>query len=312
VVKVFVAGSSGVIGRPLVGQLLAAGHEVTGMTRSTDRADELRRMGAEAVVADAFDAEGVAAAIASAGPEVVFHELTAIPRHLNPRKYGQLMATNDRLRIDGTRNLIDAATAAGVRRVISQGVAFAYAPTGTGSKQEDDSLFLDAPFPFRRTVEALEFLERETTHAKGIEGVVLRYGFFYGPGTVYARDGDWAARVARRAIPVAGGGTGVFSFIEIGDAAAATVAALDAPPGIYNVVDDHPAPIAEWLPYYAKVLGAKPPMRVPRWLAYVAAGQFVAYSMTELRGASNQKAKRELRWTPRYASWREGFLDALG
>lgn len=248
----------------------------------------------------------------AASPEVLIHELTAIPRHLDPRKYAQQMATNDRLRIDGTQNLIDAATAVGVRRIVSQSVAFAYAPTGTGLKQEDDALHLDAPFPFRRTVEALDFLERETTRAKEMEGVVLRYGFFYGEGTVYARDGDWAARVSKRSIPIAGGGAGVYSFIEIGDAASATVAALDAPAGIYNVVDDRPAPVAEWLPYYAKILGAKPPRGIPRWLARVAAGQFAAYSMTELRGASNQKAKRQLGWTPRYPSWRDGFPDGLG
>jgi 2-alkyl-3-oxoalkanoate reductase len=311
-VKVFVAGASGVIGRPLLGLLLEAGHEVTAMTRYQEHAEVLRRAGAKSVVCDAFDPEGVASAVAAASPEVVVHQLTSIPRQLNPRKYGQLMATNDRLRIDGTRNLVEAAMAAGARRILAQSVAFAYAPTGSGLKREDDDLFIDAPFPFRRSVAALEFLEGEVTHAKGVEGVVLRYGFFYGPGTTYAPDGDWAARVRKRELPVAGGGTGVFSFIEVGDAAAATVAALDGPPGVYNIVDDEPAPIAEWLPYYANVLGAKPPRRIPRWLARLAAGEFAAYSMTQLRGASSQKAKRDLGWKPLFPSWRLGFREALG
>jgi 2-alkyl-3-oxoalkanoate reductase len=311
-VKIFVAGASGVIGRPLLGRLIEAGHVVTAMTRSPEHAQELRRAGAEAVVADAFDANGVMSAVAAARPETVVHELTSIPRDLNPRRYGQLMATNDRIRIDGTRNLIEAAAAAGARRVLAQSVAFAYAPGGSGLKREEDELFVDAPFPFRRSVEALVFLERQVTQTEGIEGLVLRYGFFYGPGTTYATDGDWAARVRKRRVPVAGGGTGIFSFIEIGDAAEATVAGLNGPPGVYNVVDDEPAPIAEWLPYYSKLLGAPQPRRVPRWLARLAAGEFPAYSMTQLRGASNQKAKRELGWTPRYPTWRQGFRETLG
>jgi nucleoside-diphosphate-sugar epimerase len=311
-VRIFVAGASGVIGQPLLGLLLEAGHEVTAMTRSKKHAEELDRAGAKAVVVNAFDSKGVKSAVAAAGPEVVVHQLTSIPRSLNPRKYGQLMATNDRLRIDGTRNLVEAALAAGARRMLAQSVAFAYAPTGSGLKREEDDLFIEGPFPFRRSVEALAFLEREVTQTEGLEGAVLRYGFFYGPGTTYAPDGDWAARVRKRQLPIAGGGGGVFSFIEVGDAAAATVAALGGPPGVYNVVDDEPAPIAEWLPYYAEVLGAKPPRRIPRWLARLAAGEFVAYSMTKLRGASNQKARRELGWKPRFPSWRQGFRQALG
>jgi nucleoside-diphosphate-sugar epimerase len=310
-VKIFVAGASGVIGRPLLGRLIKAGHLVTAMTRSPKHAEELRRAGAEAVVADAFDAKGVLSAVAAASPEVVVHQLTSIPRDLNPRRYGQLMATNDRIRIDGSRNLVEAAVAAGARRILAQSIAFAYAPGGSGLKREDDELFVDAPFPFRRSVEALVFLERQVTQTDGIEGVVLRYGFFYGSGTTYASDGAWAARVRKRKLPIAGG-TGVFSFIEIGDAAAATMAALSGPAGVYNVVDDEPAPIAEWLPYYANILGAKPPRRVPRWLARLAAGEFAAYSMTRLRGASNQKARRELGWTPHYPTWRQGFRETLG
>jgi nucleoside-diphosphate-sugar epimerase len=311
-VRIFVAGASGVIGRPLLAQLIEAGHVVTGMTRSHEHADELRQAGAEALVADAFDPEAVIAAVAAASPEVVVHQLTSIPRDLNPRRYGQQMATNDRLRIDGTRNLVEAATASGARRVIAQSIAFAYAPTGSGLKTEEDPLFIEAPFPFRRSVEALGFLERQVMQTEGIEGVVLRYGFFYGSGTTYASDGGWAARVRRRQLPIAGGGTGVFSFIEIGDAAAATVAAVSGPPGVYNVVDDEPAPIAEWLPYYAKILGAKPPRRTPRWLARLVAGEFAAYSMTQLPGASSRRAQRELGWTPRYPTWRQGFREALG
>jgi nucleoside-diphosphate-sugar epimerase len=310
--RIFLAGASGVIGRPLLRGLLDAGHDVTAMTRSSQRAEGLRRTGAEAVVGDALDADGVTRLIADAHPEVVINEVSSIPRRLNPRKYGREMGPNDRVRIEGAKNIVDAAAAAGARRVVSQSFAVIYAPVGPGPKDEDAALYLDSPFPLRRTIEALAFLEQETLGTKGLEGVALRYGFFYGPGTTYAHDGDVAARVRKRRLPVVGAGTGEFSFIELGDAVSATIAALAGPTGVFNVVDDHPAQVREWLPFYAAVVGAKPPRTVPRWLVRVLAGEFAAYSMTQTRGASNARIKRELGWAPRYASWRKGFQEALG
>jgi nucleoside-diphosphate-sugar epimerase len=308
--RVFVAGATGVIGRRLVPQLRGAGHEVVGMTRSSERAAALREQGADAVVCDAFDASGVERAVGEAAPDVVVNELTDIPSSIDPRKMEEQFATNDRLRIEGTANLVRAARAVGARRVVSQSIAFAYAPAD-GLRSEDDPLFLDSPEPWKRTVEAIAALERQTL--EGPDGVVLRYGYFYGPGSSYAGDGSTAAMVRKRAFPVVGGGTAVYSFIHVDDAAAATVAALDrGPSGVYNVVDDDPAPVAEWLPEYAAALEARPPRRVPRIAARIAAGRLAVYMMTGLQGATNAKARRELGWEPSWPSWRQGFREALG
>jgi nucleoside-diphosphate-sugar epimerase len=310
--RVFVAGATGVIGRVLVPMLREAGHEVVGMTRSDERAAELRGQGVEAAVCDAFEADGVARAVAAARPDVVVNQLTDIPKVINPRKMGDQFETNDRLRIEGTHNLMRAAEAAGARRLVSQSIAFAYAPAET-LRSEDDALFDDAPAPWRRSVAAVRALERETLGSDSVEGVVLRYGYFYGPGTVYAGDGSTAAMVRKRGFPVVGRGTAVYSFVHIDDVASATVAALDrGAPGIYNVVDDEPAPVREWLPEYAAALEARPPRKVPRLAARIAAGRLAVYMMTGLQGATNAKAKRELGWEPRWKSWREGFREALG
>jgi len=308
-VRVFVAGATGAIGRPLLERLRAAGHEVTGMTRSERRAEELRFAGYAAVRADAFDAGAVRAAVAEAAPEVLVHQLTSIPARLNPRKMAEQFATNDRLRVEGTRHLMEAARAAGVRRVVAQSVAFAYAPTGDGLKTEDDDLFEAAPEPFARTVKALASLESQVLEAEGVEGVVLRYGFFYGPGTAYARGGFQADMVEARRLPVIGAGGGVFSFIHVDDAAEATVAAVEGgPTGVFNVVDDEPAAWRDWLPVYAEAIGAKPPRRVPGFVARPLAGPVGFYYATRLRGASNEKAKRELGWQPAHPTWRRGFF----
>ena len=310
--RVFVAGATGTIGRPLVRKLVDAGHEVTGMTRSPERARSLQEAGARAVVCDAFDPPAVKAAVAEAAPEAIVHQLTSIPKALDTRRYGQQMATNDALRTEGTRNLVEAARAAGVRRVVAQSIAFVYASTGSGPMQENQPLYVEAPEPLRRTVLAIKSLEDLVTRTYDVDGVVLRYGFFYGPGTAYARDGSIAEMVERRRLPIVGGGLGVYSFIELGDAASATIAALTGPPGIYNVVDDDPAAVKEWLPYYSEILGAKPPLRVPALIARIAGGPVGLYYMTMVRGASNERAKRELGWKPRYTSWRQGFREALG
>ena len=310
--RVFLAGGTGVIGRALLPQLRDAGHEVTAMTRFEERADKLRELGVEAVVCDAFDTDRVVLAVESARPEVVVNQLTDIPKAINPRKMAEQFTTNDRLRTEGTRNLMRGASAAGARRLISQSIAWAYAPT-EGLWTEEDRLWLEAPEPWGRSVNAVAALEEATLGDGGVEGVVLRYGFFYGPGSAYASDGSTAAMVRKRAFPVVGDGTAVYSYIHVDDAAGATVAALDhGPPGAYNVVDDDPGKVREWLPEYAEALGARPPRRVPRFLARLGAGKFAVYMMTGLQGATNAKAKRELGWQPRWASWRHGFREALG
>lgn len=309
--KVFVAGASGAIGRPLVRQLLAAGHEVTGMTRREERAGEIRALGAGAVVCDALDATSLEIAVRGAAPEAVVHALTALPPRIDYRAKDDPLEPTNLLRREGTRNLIAAAKAAGARRLIAESVAFFYAPEGDWVKDEEAPLFLEAPAPFGNAAAALADLEQQVLGAEGLEGVVLRYGWFYGPGTYYAHDGSFTEDALKRRAPVVGKGTGTFSFVHVEDAAAATVAALDhGSPGAYNVVDDDPAPMREWLPAFAEVAGAKKPLRVPAWLARLVAGAGAASMATQLRGASNAKAKRELGWHPRYSSWREGFRDS--
>jgi nucleoside-diphosphate-sugar epimerase len=310
--RVFVAGATGAIGRPLVPKLLQAGHGVTGMTRSEESATRLRETGADAVVCDVFDEEGVREAMRSAAPEAVVHQLTALPDRFDFRDETAYQETN-RLRTEGTRILLDSAMAAGARRFVAQSIAFAYAPTGEPVKDENAPLMTGVSGHFAEGVVAVSEMEGAVTGAEGLEGLVLRYGFFYGPGTYYASDGSTAEDVRKRRMPVVGQGEGVFSFIHLGDAADATVAALErGAPGVYNVVDDDPAPMRDWLPVYAEALGAKPPLRVPKLLARLVAGKQAAAFATTLRGASNAKAKRELAWEPRHPSWREGFREALG
>jgi nucleoside-diphosphate-sugar epimerase len=309
--KVFVAGASGVIGRPLVRQLVTAGHEVVGTTSKPASAPALEAAGASPVVCDALDAEAVRAAVENAAPQAVVCQLTRLPREYDPRKvdYGP----TNRARAEGGHNLVEAARAAGVKRFITQGIAFIYAPEGGMVKDEEAAPWIDAPEPFGAGVEAMLDHEREVTQTPGLEGVVLRYGQFYGPGTYYASDGSVAQQVRRRRFPIVGRGEGMFSLIHVDDAASATVASLDrGTPGVYNVVDDEPAPLREWLPVYAAALGARRPFRVPAFVARLLAGPFATTFATDLRGATNAKAKRELGWEPRYSSWREGFREALG
>jgi nucleoside-diphosphate-sugar epimerase len=307
-----VAGATGVIGRPLVQRLVAAGHDVTGMTRFEEKAKTLRAAGAEAVVCNAFDGDALTRAVVDSRPEVVVHLLTDIPRAVDPRRYAEQMAGNDLLRRQGTRNLVAAARRAEARRLVAESISFAYAATGGPVKDEDESLYLEAPQPFRATVEAVRELEDQVLWAGDVEGVVLRYGHLYGPGTVYARDGRVAELVRRRRFPIVGDGDGVHSFLHVDDAAGATLEALTRGKlGVYNVVDDEPAAIREWLPEYAKALGAPRPRRVPPFVARMLSGSLVVDAMTEERGASNGKARAELRWEPRHPSWRSGFRESL-
>jgi nucleoside-diphosphate-sugar epimerase len=308
--KVFVAGASGVVGRPTVRKLVAAGHEVVGMTRREERAAEIRDAGAEAVVCDVFDAGALREVAIAARPDVVIHALTALPERFDP-KSDYLVATN-RIREEGTRNLVAAAKAAGARRIVAESVAFFYEPEGGWVKDEEAPLFRDPPGRFTAACDALVSLERQVLDAEGLEGVVLRFGWFYGPGTYYDRGGSVADEVEKRRYPVIGKGEGTFSYVHVEDAAAAYIAALGhGAPGLYNVVDDEPAPLRDWLPVYAEALGAKPPRRVPAWLARLAAGRDLVSTATTMRGASNAKAKRELGWQPTHPSWRQGFAASL-
>jgi 2-alkyl-3-oxoalkanoate reductase len=312
-VRVFVAGATGAIGRRLVPMLVDSGHQVTGMTRNPDRAEALRAKGAQAAVADAYDADAVRSALAGAEPEAVVNELTDIPQALDPRKYAEQMGGNDRIRQEVGPALALAAAEAGARRLVVQSIAFAYRHDGSSVKTEDDPLFDDAPPPLDRSVAALRALEGSALETPGLEGVVLRYGLFYGSATSFAANGATAAQVRKRAYPIVGRGEGITSFIHIDDAASATLAAVErGPAGVYNVVDDEPAPVRVWLPVYASAIGAKPPRWVPVFLARWLAGPFVVALATTARGASNEKIRRELTWSPRHASWRDGFREALG
>jgi nucleoside-diphosphate-sugar epimerase len=311
--RVFVAGATGAIGHPLVQQLLAAGHEVTGMTRSAERARRLEEAGAAAVVCDAFDAAGVEHAVRAARPEVVIDQLTDLPPRYDVRKLKAMYERQNRLRREGSGNLLRASEAAGARRHILQTVAFIYEP-GPGLADEDDPTFINAPEPFDEATRVVAEAEHHVVGSILLEGIVLRYGVFYGPGTYYAPGGSQAEDVRKRRYPVVGAGTGVFSFVHVDDAADATVAALDRgrPGAIYNVVDDEPAAMKDWLPALAEAIGAKPPRRVPGWLARVFVGSFPVYLATQLRGASNRRAKEDLGWRPSHPTWREGFGELGG
>jgi nucleoside-diphosphate-sugar epimerase len=309
--KVFVAGASGAIGRPLVRQLVEAGHEVTGTTRREERAAAMRDAGGTAVVCDVFDAAALEAAVRAAEPEVVVNQLTSLPEEYNPKKIDY--EPTNRVRTEGGANLMKAALAAGARRYVTQSIAFLYAPEGNLIKDEEARPYDDAPAPFDQGVKGMLSHENDVLGSEGIEGLVLRYGQFYGPGTYYDRGGSIEREVSRRRLPIVGPGTGIASFIHVDDAARATVAALDqGSPGIYNVTDDEPAAMREWLPVYAEAAGAKRPMKAPAWLARFVGGKLAVEFGVNLRGASNEKAKRELGWSPRYASWRQGFPEALG
>ncbi len=286
--------------------LVGAGHEVIATTRSEQRARGLREAGAEAAVLDATDLEAIRVLVDRVRPEVVINQLTRLPDRMDPRDYAGALAATNKLRADAGPVLAQAAADAGAKRLISQSVAFMYAPTGDWVKDEGATLVKGGPST------ALKALEDATLGTRGIDGVVLRYGYFYGPGTYYAATGATAQDVRRRRFPIIGKGEGVFSFIHVEDAATATLAAVErGAPGIYNVVDDEPSPQREWLPYYAEAIGAKRPLKVPLWVAKRFGGPLAEMAAT-LRGASNAKAKAELGWEPRYASWRQGFRDALG
>jgi nucleoside-diphosphate-sugar epimerase len=319
--KVFVAGATGVLGRSLVPQLVTRGHEVTGMTRSASKQDLVRSLGAQPVVADALDPHAVAQAVASAEPEVIVHELTALsgPMSLRDARHPERSAAanvTNRLRTEATDHLLAAGRAVGARRFVAQSFgAFRFARTGGPALTEAEPLDPNPPAALRTPLVGILHLEQAVTTIEWGEGLALRYGGFYGPGTTtsLAPDAQMAGPIRKRRFPIVGDGGGVFSHVHIEDAATATAIAVErGPSGIYNIVDDEPAPVREWLPVLASALDAKPPRRIPRWLGRLLAGEAATLVMTEVRGASNEKAKRELGWQLRYPSWRQGFVEGLG
>jgi nucleoside-diphosphate-sugar epimerase len=320
-VKVFVAGATGVRGRGLVARLVARGHEVVGLTGTVSKQDLVRSLGAGPVVVDALVPDAVAEAVASAGPGVVVHQLTALSGRMriremrHPERFFAATMTN-RLRSEATDHLVAAGGAVGARRFVAQSVAAPrFARVGGPVPSGADRLAPSVPVAFRPGLAAILHLEEAVTRIEWGEGLVLRCGGFSGPGTgiSLAPEARLAGPIRRRRLPLVGGGGGVWSFVQIEDAVAATVAAVEhGQPGLYSVVDDEPAPVREWLPVLASALGAKPPRRVPRWLVRLAAGEMATAMMTEVRGASNAKARRELGWRLRYPSWRQGFARGLG
>jgi len=311
--KVFIAGATGAIGQRLVPLLIDAGHEVVGTTRTPAKADGLRITGATPVVLDGHDLDAVRHAVIDAAPEVVVHQMTALSGDLDLRHFAETFAETNRLRTKTTDHLLMAAVEAGARRFVAQSFAgWPNEQSGGPVKTEEDPLNTNPPKQVRETLGAILHLEAVTTGTAGIEGLALRYGGFYGPGNALGKGGVMLEAVANRQMPIVGGGSGIWSFLHIDDAAQATALAVDrGAPGIYNIVDDEPAPVSEWLPYLADVLGARPPRRVPAWLARLIVGEAAVSMMTKIRGSSNAKAKRELGWKLRYPSWRVGFRDGL-
>jgi nucleoside-diphosphate-sugar epimerase len=307
--KVFVAGATGAIGRQLLPRLVAQGHQVTATTRSPGKAGMLRELGAEPVVVDGLDAMAVGEAVARAEPEAVIHQMTALAGAFSLRRFDQMFAVTNQLRTQGTDHLLAAAAAAGVRRFVAQSyTGWTNIRDGGPVKTEDDPLDPNPPAMQRETLAAIRHLERVVLAAAPVQGIALRYGSLYGPG---ASD-EFVGLIRKGRVPIIGDGAGVWSFLHVRDAAAATVAALEqGAPGVYNVVDDDPASVAEWLPYVAQAVGAKAPRRVPAWLGRLAAGEVGVSMMTQIRGSSNAKARRELGWRPAWPSWREGFSRGL-
>jgi 2-alkyl-3-oxoalkanoate reductase len=306
--RVLLAGATGAIGRRLVPQLVARGHQVTASTRGADKVELLRALGADPVVVDGLDATAVGEAVAAAAPDAIVHQMTALAGKADLKHFDSWFAATNKLRTRGTENLLAAAKASGVERFIAQSYTnWTNVRTGGPVKTEDEGFDPHPAKAQRETLAAIRFLE-DAVAAAPLEGIVLRYGNFYGPGASEAL----IELIRKRQMPIIGDGAGIWSWVHLDDAAAAAVAALErGRRGVYNIVDDQPARVAEWLPYLAEVVGAKAPMRVPAWLGRLAVGEVGVQWMTEARGSSNSKAKRQLGWQPAWSSWREGFRDGL-
>ena len=311
--RLLIAGAGGDVGRALIPKLSAARHQVFGMTRSPEKAKVIGSLGAEAIVADALNFEAVLRAVRAAKPEVIVHQLTALPRKMDPRRFDRELSATNLLRTAGTDNLIRAARVEGVRRVVAQSFAgSSYSLQGPKINAEEDPLESNPAKPFRSVLEAIKHLESAVLNSPNMEGIALRYGFFYGPLQSTGGLGAIVPDVRARRMPVVGSGSGIWSFVHIEDVANATQAAIErGRPGVYNIVDDEPAPVSVWLPELARILHAKPPFRVPQWIARMAVGEAGIILMTQIRGVSNQKAKRELKWQLTWPSWRQGFASAF-
>lgn len=312
--RIFLAGANGVIGRQLLTMLVGTGHTVTGTTRTPGKADFIRRAGAKPEIINALSERDVLEAVQRAQPEVIVHELTGIPARFNLRRFDEAFALTNRLRTEATDYLLAAARSVGCRRFIVQSYAgWPYARTGAWVKNEEDTL-LSSPDPaVRETFRAILHEESAVLGESAIEGFVLRYGSFYGPGTSLGQGGSILNDIRQRRVPIVGKGTGYWSFLHIDDAASATFAAIEATsPGLYNICDDEPAPVSEWLPFLASVIGAEKPRRIPSWLARIAIGSHGVAMMTEIRGASNRKAKSQMDWKLKWPTWRKGFCEGLG
>jgi nucleoside-diphosphate-sugar epimerase len=314
--KVFLAGATGAIGKQLLPMLVGAGHTVTGTTRSPGKADSIRKLGARPEIINALHEKEVLEAVQRARPEVIIHELTGIPGRFNLRRFDEVFALTNRLRTEATDYLLAAARRIGCRRFIAQSYAgWPYARTGTWIKDETDQLLsvTETDPSVEQSLRAILHVESAVLGEPTIEGFVLRYGSFYGEGTSLGPGGSVLEDVRKRRVPIVGSGTGYWSFLHIEDAASATLAAVEAAsPGLYNICDDEPAPVSEWLPFLAGALGAKPPRQIPGWLARMAIGAHGVALMTEIRGASNRKAKSRLRWKLKWPTWRKGFREGLG
>jgi len=312
--KVFVAGATGSVGKRLVPLLVASGYDVVGMTRTKANEAWIRRVGAEPVIADGLDRTAVMQAVMRAEPDVIIHEMTGLTGIKSLKKFDQEFELTNRLRTEGTDYLLEAARAVGARRFIAQSYGnWNYERAGSLVKTEDDPLDPTPPANQRKTLEAVVYLENAVVGASEIEGIALRHASHYGPGTSLALDGDFVELVRKRKLPVIGDGGGMWAFIHVDDLAQATVAAIErGAPGVYNIVDDEPVAARDWIPALAEAVGAKPPRHVPVWLGKLAVGEVGVSMMTQIRGTSNAKAKRELGWKPRYASYRDGFRLGLG
>jgi nucleoside-diphosphate-sugar epimerase len=311
--KIFVAGATGFVGSRLIPLLVDRGHQVVGTTRTAAKADRLTRVGAEPMIVDGLDHDGLTAAVAKAEPDVVVHQMTALAVHFDLRRVDRFFAMTNRLRTEGTDILLAAAHSAGVRKVVAQSFAgWPYARVGGPVKTEEDPLDPTPPPRLRSTLDAIRHVESAVLNARDMDGVVLRYGGFYGPQSSISPNGEIVTMVRKRRFPIVGDGAGVWSFVHLDDVATATAAAIErGTPGIYNIVDDEPARVADWLPALAAAVGAKPPRRLPVWLGRLAVGPQGVAMMTSIRGASNAKAKRELGWQLIHPSWREGFRRVL-
>jgi 2-alkyl-3-oxoalkanoate reductase len=313
--RIFVAGATGVVGKRFVPLLVRRGHQVVASTRASDKVEAIRGLGAEAVIVDALDRDAVVRAVRAARPDVIVHQMTALARMKSLKQFDREFALTNRLRTEGTDYLLEAARAAGVRRLVVQSyTGWPNIREGGRVKTEQDPLDPHPPDNMRQTLAAIRQLEQKVPAAADIEGIVLRYGSFYGPGTAFDRGGDIFEAVRRRQFPLVGGGSGVWSFSHMDDVAMATALAAEAdgntvPRGVYNIVDDDPAEVSTWLPEFARIIGAKPPRRLPAWLARFVIGDVGVSMMTQIRGSSNALAKRVLNWQPAYPSWRDGFRE---